>query len=74
MITKIKHIISRGESISIEFKKAGNQLPKNLFETVCAFLNRKGGEIILGVDDNKNIIGIDDNKIDIFCKQIAINI
>jgi len=65
-IKKIKHIISKGEGISIEFKKAGKQLLENLFETVCAFLNRKGGEILLGVDDNKNIIGIDDNKTEIF--------
>ena len=70
-IKKIKHIISQGEGISIEFKKANKELPGNLFETVCAFLNRKGGEILLGVDDNKNILGIDENKIEIFCKQIA---
>ena len=70
-INKIKHIISKSEGISIEFKKAGKQLPQNLFETVCAFLNRKGGEILLGIGNNKNIIGIDDNKIETFCKQIA---
>jgi len=70
-IKKIKHIISKGEGISIEFKKASKQLPENLFETVCAFLNRKGGEILLGVDDNKNITGIDNNKTETFCKQIA---
>ncbi len=68
---KIKHIIEQGEGISIEFKKAGKQLPENLFETVCAFLNRKGGEILLGVDDDKNIQGIENDKTDIFCKQIA---
>ncbi|MCK5775354.1 MAG: ATP-binding protein, partial [Bacteroidales bacterium] len=38
----------------VEFKKAKNKLPSNLFETICAFLNKSGGEIILGVDDNKN--------------------
>ncbi|MDF1548030.1 MAG: putative DNA binding domain-containing protein [Bacteroidales bacterium] len=68
---KIKHIIEQGEGISIEFKKAGKQLPQSLFETVCAFLNHTGGEILLGVDDDKNIIGIDDDKTEVFCKQIA---
>jgi len=68
---KIKFLIEQGEGISIEFKKADKQLPENLFETVCAFLNRKGGEILLGIDDNKNITGVDDNKTEILCKQIA---
>ncbi len=62
---KVKHIILQGEGISIEFKKVVSELPKSLFETVCAFLNCKGGEILLDVDDNKNIIGIDNNKIEI---------
>ena len=71
MKNKIKKLLSQGEGISVEFKKAENQLPKNLFETVCAFLNRNGGEILLGVDDKNNVIGIDNNNADIFCKQIA---
>ena len=34
---KLKNIINKGEGLTIEFKKAGKELPKNLFETVCAF-------------------------------------
>lgn len=45
--------------MTVEFKKAKNKLPSNLFETVCAFLNRNGGNIFLGVDDNGDIIGVD---------------
>ncbi len=59
----IKTIINRGEKIDTEFKEAKNDLPKNLFETVCAFLNRFGGNIILGVDDNRNILGVDKNSV-----------
>jgi ATP-dependent DNA helicase RecG len=33
-------------------------LPGNLFETICAMLNRDGGDIILGVKDNGSIIGV----------------
>ena len=55
----IKNIINQGEKINTEFKEAKEKLPKNLFETVCAFLNRFGGNIILGVNDNKQIIGVD---------------
>lgn len=41
-----------GESISVEFKTAKNKLPNTLFETICAMLNRIGGHIFLGVEDN----------------------
>jgi len=30
-------------------------LPKNLFETVCAFLNLDGGLIVLGVADDGTV-------------------
>ena len=67
----LKNIISQGEGLTVEFKKANKQLPENLFETVCAFLNRNGGYIFLGVDDNANIIGVEKSKIEILCKQIS---
>ena len=50
LVHKLQNIISKGEGVTIEYKKANKQLPDNLFETVCSFLNHKGGEIILGVD------------------------
>jgi len=68
---ELLHIIKQGEGLKIEFKKAKNKLPKNLFETVCAFLNRSGGKIILGVDDDKNILGIDENSVEQLAKEIA---
>jgi len=37
------------ENFALEFKEAARDLPKNFFETVCAFLNLEGGLIILGV-------------------------
>ena len=33
-------------------------LNKNVFETICAFLNRNGGHLILGVNDNGKVRGI----------------
>lgn len=60
----IETIIKMGENVNVEFKTATNNLPKNLFETVCAFLNTTGGYIILGVNDDRNIIGIDKSNIE----------
>ena len=51
----IKNILRIGEGLIIEFKKAFKELPRNLFETVCAFLNRQGGTILLGVLDEGNV-------------------
>ncbi len=55
----IKKIIAHGEGLKIEFKKSKTNLNKNVFETVCAFLNRNGGHLILGVEDDGEISGID---------------
>jgi type I site-specific restriction endonuclease len=30
-----------------------NKLNKDVFESICAFLNRNGGDLILGVNDNE---------------------
>ena len=57
------NIINKGEGIDVEFKKSKNKLNKDVFESVCAFLNRNGGHLILGVDDNRAIIGVDEDAI-----------
>ncbi len=59
MTDKIKSIIAGGEGLTTEFKLATNNIPNNVYETVCAFLNTKGGDILLGVKDNGEIIGVD---------------
>ena len=54
----IRKLIDSGESISIEFKECGNSLNKGVFRSICAFLNRNGGDLILGVNDRGKITGI----------------
>ena len=58
MEENIKNIILLGENVNTELKEASNGLPKNIFQTVCSFLNTTGGYIILDVNDKKEIIGI----------------
>ena len=67
----IAHILKKGEGLTIEFKKASKELPGNLFETICAFLNRQGGTILLGVDDSGKLIGLDKNKADQLCRNLV---
>lgn len=52
---RVRHIISQGESETIEFKKNFN---RQTIETLVAFANTKGGKVLLGVSDNGKIIGI----------------
>ncbi len=68
---KIEKALSTGEGISIEFKRAKDQLPSSLFETICAFLNRNGGEIFMGITDNKTVEGIELKIAEQLIKQIS---
>ena len=60
---RLKHLLSLGEGIRVEYKEARKSLPTSLFETICAMLNRDGGDILLGVDDQRNVLGIDPHSI-----------
>lgn len=57
--TKLKKLITSGQSVTVEFKESRNALSRNVFQTVCAFLNRNGGHVVLGVRDNGEIVGIE---------------
>ncbi|MDR0221393.1 MAG: putative DNA binding domain-containing protein [Lachnospiraceae bacterium] len=47
-----------GENVCTEFKRAGGKIEDDTYETVCAFLNRFGGDIYLGVLDDGTIAGV----------------
>lgn len=70
-IERIKHIIEQGEGIRTEFKESQSKLPQNIFESICAMLNRDGGDIILGVDDKGGITGVDKNKVDVLKNNLV---
>ena len=42
---KIKTIVDIGENIAGEFKRCGNGIASDVYETVRSFLNRFGGDI-----------------------------
>ena len=67
----IQSVLQKGEGISAEFKRAESKVPDNLFETVCAFLNRNGGIILLGVTDSGKVEGIKAGMVEKFCKEIS---
>ena len=58
MIERIKSIIAQGEGLKVEFKEAVNNLPSNLYDTICSFLNSQGGDVFLGIKDSGEIVGV----------------
>ena len=62
-------LIARGESEHLEFKstyrwdvrqqRTNRALESIVIKTIAGFLNREGGTLLIGVEDNGNIIGID---------------
>ena len=69
----IKRLLKKGEGIDLEFKETKSELSKSFWETVCAFLNRDGGKILLGVDDNGEITGVDEKALELIKKSITDN-
>ena len=55
----LKALIKQGESISVEFKESRRTLNRNVYATVCAFLNRHGGTLLLGINDAGKVTGVD---------------
>ena len=72
LINLIDNIVSlKTETNNIEFKKAKDGVPENLYDTFSSFSNTSGGIIIFGVDEKNNydICGI--TNPDIFQKKIT---
>ena len=61
---KVANIIKSGENINTEFKECRQEINRNVYNTVCAFLNRAGGEILLGVNDSRKVTGINRDRIE----------
>lgn len=53
-----RSILSVGETVAVEFKRCGNGIEHDTYESVCSFLNRFGGDIFLGVCDDGTVTGV----------------
>ena len=54
---KFKNDLILGETSSVEFKRCGNEVEHDVFESICAFLNRFGGDVYLGVLNDGTVVG-----------------
>ena len=52
---ELENVVREGESLTVEFKRCGNKPGRDVFETICAFANRQGGNLLLGVLDDGEV-------------------
>jgi predicted HTH transcriptional regulator len=57
----LKDLIEEGENIQCEFKRQFTT-PEKIAKEMIALANTKGGYVIFGVDDDKEIIGVESEK------------
>ncbi len=60
----LRALVEQGEGLTVEFKRSRTDITKDVYETVCAFSNREGGHIFLGVADDGTITGIQEDRIE----------
>ena len=68
-VVRLHALINQGEGAAVEFKstvrtnlksgKRGKEIEFAWLKTVVAFMNSKGGSLLIGVDDDGRIIGLD---------------
>ena len=54
----IKNLIKQGESEQLEFNEVVRK--EDIAKSLCAFLNAKGGIVLIGVQDDGKVIGVND--------------
>lgn len=57
-VEKLTSVLELGENTAVEFKRCGNGIESDTYESVCSFLNRFGGDIFLGVLDDGTVEGV----------------
>ena len=57
-IQRLDSIRKIGETVSVEFKRCGGNIEHDVYETVCSFSNRFGGDIFLGIQDDGTVNGV----------------
>ena len=58
-----KNIIEKGEGTFLEFKRCGNGIENDVYESVCSFSNRFGGYIFCGVLDDGTVNGVPEKAV-----------
>ncbi|RIV16971.1 helix-turn-helix domain-containing protein [Mycoplasmopsis gallopavonis] len=71
---EILNLLLSKEKVDLEYKLSKNEIPKSIYQTVCAFNNRIGGYILLGINDEREIVGVEEEVIDKMLKDFTTSI
>jgi len=71
-IREIIRLIKNGENEVIEFKKKAN-FPEKIVKEIVAFANTRGGNLLIGVEDDGKITGTKTTEEDLFVLENAIS-
>ena len=56
----IENLLEQPESTRLEFK--ANLDKDSIAKTIAAFINTQGGDLVIGVEDNKKVVGVENAK------------
>lgn len=71
-LKELRQLVAGGESTTVEFKRKV-AYPEKIVKEIVAFANTKGGNLLIGVDDNGNIPGLKTAEEDSFALTQAID-
>ena len=54
----LAQLLRGGEGLTVEFKRAREALNRDVYETICAFLNQRGGTLVLGAAEVGKAISV----------------
>ncbi len=67
---EIRQYLRAGENTCLEFKRCGGNPSADIFESYCAFLNRDGGDLFLGVLDDGKVVGVPEQAADSIVRNL----
>ena len=70
-LKELYRLVRKGEGETLEFKRKAAH-PEKIVREVVAFANTKGGDLLIGVDDNGTIPGVKYAEEEIFVLNKAI--
>ena len=72
MASSLKEVIRSGEGPQVEFKKTISSFQK-IAKTLVAFANSRGGLLLIGIQDDKQVIGVADIEEEYYMLEQAAN-
>jgi len=67
---QFRKILKNGENIHVEFKRGTKGAESDTYITICSMLGRYGGDIFLGIEDDKTVTGVPKNSVQNHIKNI----